>query len=511
MECNLKFNILFLQFQEIAQHMFFTAFSHWYFMHTKECWLPSWAIQLFYPAITKAVEESPKKMVQWILQSIEDHRRTFDPDHPRDVMDLYIKHRSEDKNFTDHRFASTMYAYFLDSTGTLGIVLLYTLCVLALHPSKYTFVVETFLLLATSLVGRKKMCVTIEMFGGVPMVTIAMTCVWALIGFSSPTFNAFKHFTLCLFVTIFYSHNTQTILDLEWKAIKSYHPLQTLSMFSEDQEKAQKQIQSVCGGRKPRLDDRSSLTVVEAIILETLRSLDICKCFHPSLGLGQLALCETRLITTKLLHMKNFRILSPQKGIQKFTFFHTSVMWPALKSNTLFVQFQLAWSRTQWRTLHLEATIYPDQPRSMLTSTDWTRTPGSGRSLKNSGQVTFWMRNWTWSTLRKFMFLVLVRHQPCFFSLSKTVSPEIECIPMPLTLIGCIPMLPTLCRSSTKKTCLQKGHILSLAPEWSGFLLQGPNLLPPPRKSEISVWLVFIQNFLFLIWEKLRWVILSPM
>ena len=46
----------------------------------------------------------------------------------------------------------------------------------------------------------------------------------------------------------------------------------------DEQQKAQKQIDITCAdGRHPTFKDRSSLTQVEAIILETLRLVNICK------------------------------------------------------------------------------------------------------------------------------------------------------------------------------------------------------------------------------------------
>ncbi len=51
-----------------------------------------------------------------------------------------------------------------------------------------------------------------------------------------------------------------------------------MHFFEDEQEKATRQIQSVCkGGRPPCLNDRSSLTCVEAIILETMRIVNICE------------------------------------------------------------------------------------------------------------------------------------------------------------------------------------------------------------------------------------------
>ncbi len=47
-------------------------------------------------------------------------------------------------------------------------------------------------------------------------------------------------------------------------------------LLAEEQKKARKQILSFCGGRRPRVEERAKLTVIEAIILEALRVINLC-------------------------------------------------------------------------------------------------------------------------------------------------------------------------------------------------------------------------------------------
>ncbi len=54
--------------------------------------------------------------------------------------------------------------------------------------------------------------------------------------------------------------------------------LKIVLIFSDEQMKAQQQIDEVCGNsRKPRLSEKSKLTRIEAIMWESLRIINVCE------------------------------------------------------------------------------------------------------------------------------------------------------------------------------------------------------------------------------------------
>ncbi len=113
------------------------AVAHLLFFYKMDSWLPSWAIQLLFPFVCAATRKGLVKINHFFSKQIEEHRRTLDPDHPRDVMDVYIKER-KGEDFTGHRFACTMTVFCFDGIGTLGYVLQWTLLLLASKPGTVT-------------------------------------------------------------------------------------------------------------------------------------------------------------------------------------------------------------------------------------------------------------------------------------------------------------------------------------------------------------------------------------
>ncbi len=107
------------------------GFSTAIMMMRQDSWLPGWAIGIFSPSIAKTIKEGPVKLSQFMLNRIQEHRETFDPDHPRDIMDQYIKHRSRDKDFSDYRFACTMIVLTFDGIETTSYLVLWSLLLLA--------------------------------------------------------------------------------------------------------------------------------------------------------------------------------------------------------------------------------------------------------------------------------------------------------------------------------------------------------------------------------------------
>ncbi len=105
-------------------------------MNHADSYLPAWAMKLFFPSMVKTLKKGPVKLTQFYTKRIEEHRRTFDPEKPRDVMDQYINHRTGEKEFTDYRFACTMTILSFDGIETLGCLVQWALLLLAGNPGE---------------------------------------------------------------------------------------------------------------------------------------------------------------------------------------------------------------------------------------------------------------------------------------------------------------------------------------------------------------------------------------
>ncbi len=113
------------------------SFYSWTVLEQLEKWLPTWLIKMFYPGTASKVRNGPKKLIQLVQKKIVEHRKTFNPNHkPRDIIDLYLKEKKGDQDFTDYRFACTLIFLMHDAIETTRTELKSCLFLLARHPGK---------------------------------------------------------------------------------------------------------------------------------------------------------------------------------------------------------------------------------------------------------------------------------------------------------------------------------------------------------------------------------------
>ena len=108
-------------------HQLLATFGDCHFVNQLAAWLPYWAIKLFFRKTVRTLAGGIAKLADYIQKQIDKHRNTFDPDNMRDFLDIYIKHRTGEKDFTDHRFACTAMNFLPDAIDTTGYTLLWCL------------------------------------------------------------------------------------------------------------------------------------------------------------------------------------------------------------------------------------------------------------------------------------------------------------------------------------------------------------------------------------------------
>ena len=117
-------------------HELLATFGDCHYVNQLAAWLPYWAIKLFFPSTVKTLAGGIGKLAAYIQKRIDEYRRTFNPDQMRDFLDIYIKHRSGEKDFTNHKFVCTTMAFMPDAIDTTAYVVLWSLLLLGFDEGK---------------------------------------------------------------------------------------------------------------------------------------------------------------------------------------------------------------------------------------------------------------------------------------------------------------------------------------------------------------------------------------
>ncbi len=95
--------------------------------------VPFWILKWFVRGTLKKIGEKP--LNDYFSKQITAHRETFNPDEMRDILDYYIRDRTE-AEFTDSKFIDTTTMFFNDAIMTASDVVLWAVLYLQCHPEE---------------------------------------------------------------------------------------------------------------------------------------------------------------------------------------------------------------------------------------------------------------------------------------------------------------------------------------------------------------------------------------
>lgn len=113
------------------------GFGDCHFVNIMSSWLPFWMIDMIFYKTTAKLAVSTDKLSKYIEDRIEEHRSTFDADHMRDFIDIYLRDRLGEKDFTDRRFVCNVMTFMPDALDTIAYILMWIILYLAHNPGIY--------------------------------------------------------------------------------------------------------------------------------------------------------------------------------------------------------------------------------------------------------------------------------------------------------------------------------------------------------------------------------------